>query len=275
MKKTIMILSVITVIGFTGCSRAEIEKESISVADDASLEKEIPSGTPEDVTANAEITKTPVAEDFEEEPEAVKEEMSEASREDAPKAEAPREDAGEGREAGSRDQVSDEVRAELREEAKPIPVIINMEGMKETMYGLWHSGDGYKIMYDVDRFEYSDKDRVDTFIAKNADPEIYPYVYVSVSHIENKSASDYTKDLTGRLSRKSIKPEIVTDISIGKYKGAALTVRDGSEWNSLIHNYYMIEDGTSLYIIEAQYFVEAEEGYSARIQAMLDSFEIQ
>ncbi len=265
MKKTIMILSAITVIGFTGCSRAEIEKEPISVADDASLEEEIPSVTPEDVAANPVVTKTPEVADSEEATEAEKEETSKAAREEA----------GEGREAGSRDQVSEAVKEEPRDEAKPIPVTINVEGMDETMNGLWHSGDGYKIMYDVDRFEYSDKDRVDTFIAKNADPEIYPYVYVSVSHIENKSASDFTKELTGRVSKKDIKPEVATEIPIGKYTGAALTVRDGSEWNSLIHNYYIIEDGTSIYVVEAQYFLEAEEGYSARIQAMLDSFEIQ
>lgn len=236
MKKTIMILSAITVLGLTGCSRAEIEKEPISVADDASLEEEIPSVTPEDAAVNPEVTNTPEVTDSEEETEAEKEETS---------------------------------------EAKPIPVTINVEGMEETMNGLWHSGDGYKIMYDVDRFEYSDKDRVDTFIAKNADPEIYPYVYVSVSHIENKSASDFTKELTGRVSRKDIRPEVGTETPIGKYTGAALTIRDGTEWNSLIHNYYMIEDGTSLYVIEAQCFLEAEEGYGARIQAMLDSFEIQ
>lgn len=265
MKKTIMILSAITVIGFTGCSRAEIEKEPISVADDASLEQEIPSVIPEDVAANPEVTKAPETADSEDATKAETEETSEAAREEA----------GEGRETGSRDQVSEAVKDEPREEAKPIPVTINIEGMEETINGLWYSGDGYKIMYDVDRFEYSDKDRVDTFIAKNADPEIYPYVYVSVSHIENKSASDFMEKLISRVSRKDRRPEVVKEIPIGKYTGATLTVRDGSEWNSLIHNYYIIEDGTSIYVVEAQYFLEAEEGYSARIQAMLDSFEIQ
>jgi hypothetical protein len=248
MKKTILILSIASVIGFTGCSKAEIEKRPISIEDAASLEEEITSDTAKDVPTNEEITKIPEVIDSGEEP---KEETNEDMKEEA---------KGE---------------VKLKEGDKPTPVTIEIEGMKETMYGLWHDGDGYDIMYDVDRFEYSDKDGVDTFIAENPDPAIYPYVYVSINHLENRRASDHAKELLEMLSKNSLISETTKDVSIGNYKGTLITAKAGSQWNSIVRNYYIITDNTSIYTIETQYFLEATEGYGARIQAMLDTFKIK
>ncbi len=237
MKKIILIISVITALGFTGCSRADIERNPVVIADAASLEDKIDSEAYENVSVNEEITKAPEATDSAEE---AKEEPDNSGT-----------------------------------AISPTPVTIEIEGMKETINGLWHTGDGYEIMYDVDRFEYSNKDEADTFVAENPDPAIYPYVYLSIKHLDNKSASDYTKELSDTLSKSSLKSEITTDVSIGNYKGTVVTARAGSEWNSIIRNYYIIENGTSVYILEAQYFLEAEEGYGARIHSMLDTFEIK
>ncbi len=248
MKKTILILSVFTMIGFTGCSKAEIEKSPISIEDSASLDDELKSEVAENVVTSEEITKTPEATDSE---------------------------------AGTKEETKEEVEEETKGEVKlkegdsPTLVTIELEGMEETMYGLWHDGDGYEIMYDVDRFEYSDKDGVDTFIAENPDPAIYPYIYVSINHLENRSASDYTKELSATLSKNSLTSKITKDVSVGNYKGTLITAKGGSEWNSIVRNYYIIEDSTAIYTIETQYFLEAAEGYGARIQAMLDTFKIK
>ncbi len=246
MRKKILMISVIAVIGFTGCSKAEIERNPVAIADAASLDDKIGSEAPEDASANEEITKEPKVTG-----------TGEEAKED-PKEETKEEEAGNSGTA-----------------VDPTPVTIEIEGMKETMYGLWHAGDGYKIMYDVDRFEYSKKDGSDTFVAENPDPAIYPYVYLSINRLENKSAKDYVKELSDTLSKSGLKSETTTDASIGKYKGTIVTARAGSEWNSIIRNYYIIENGTSLYTMESQYFLEAAEGYGARIYAMLNTFEMK
>ncbi|HHV12958.1 MAG TPA: hypothetical protein GXX75_22045 [Clostridiales bacterium] len=242
MRKKIWMISVIAVIGFTGCSKAEIERNPVAIADAASLEDNIGTEVSKDGLADEEITKAPEAIETDKEA----------------KAETKEEEAGNSGTA-----------------EKPIPVTIEIEGMKETVYGLWHAGDGYKIMYDVDRFEYSKKDGSDTFVAENPDPAIYPYVYLSINRLENKSTSDYVKELSDTLSKSGLKSETTTDASIGKYKGTIITARAGSEWNSIIRNYYIIENGTAVYILEAQYFLDAAEGYGARIHAMLNTFEMK
>ncbi len=242
MKKIILIIAVITVVGFTGCSKADIEKKPVAIADAASLDDIIQPDASEGEAAEEEITKVPEVTDTDE-------------------------DANEETKEGEADNPD--------EAAEPEPVTIEIEGMEETIYGLWHTGDGYKILYDVDRFEYSDKDGSDAFIAENPDPAMYPYVYLSINRLENKSASDYVKELTDILSENGLESEITTDASIGNYKGTIIRARAGSEWNSIIRNYYIIENGTSLYTMESQYFLEAAEGYGARIHAMLNTFEIK
>ncbi|MDF2513410.1 MAG: hypothetical protein K0S04_3276 [Herbinix sp.] len=242
MKKTILIVAVITVIGFTGCSKAEVEKYPVAITDVASLDDKIESEAFENVSTKEEVTKAP--------------EMA---------------DSGE--------EATEETKVEETDNpntaVKPTPAVIEIEGTEETINGLWHTSDGYKMMYDADRFEYSEKDGADTFVAENPDPAIYPYVYVSIKQLENKSASDYVKELSDTISKNGLKSEKTTDASIGNYKGTIIRAKAGSEWNSIIRNYYIIENGTSIYSIEAQYFLEAAEGYGARIQAMLNTFEIK
>lgn len=242
MKKTIFILSVITVIGFTGCSKADLERNPVAIADAASLDDKTEPEASEDASTKEEITKAPEVTD-----------------------------SGEEAEEGAKEEEADNSGAAVN----PTPVTIEIEGMKEVIYALLYAGDGYEIMYDADRFEYSDKDGSDTFVAENPDPAIYPYVYLSINHIENKSASDYAKELSDMLSKSSLKSEITEDASIGNYTGTIITARAGSEWNSVIRNYYIIENGTSIYTLESQYFLEAAEGYGARIHAMLDTFKIK
>lgn len=241
MRKTIFILSVITVIGFTGCSRADIEKNPIVIADAATLDDKEKPAASEDTAKNKEEAAPEVTD--------------------------------------TDTTITDDEKKEETDSTstlpEPEPVTIEIEGMKETMYGLWHTGDGYQIMYDTDRFDFSDKDGSDTFVAENPDPAIYPYVYVSISHLESKSTADYAKELSDTLSKNNLKSEVTTDVSIGNYKGTKISAKAGSEWNSIIRNYYIIESGTAVYTIEAQYFAEAAEGYGARIQAMLNTFEIK
>lgn len=225
MKKIIGILSIVTVIGVAGCSKADIEKEPVVIEDAASLDEEVPLETPGEVI--------PPDEDREED------------------------------------------KVDNWGEEESAPITIEIEGMEETINGLQHIGDRYQIIYDADRFEYSKKEEGDTFIAENPDPAIYPYVYLSINYLENKSASDYIGELSDLLSKDGLETEIAADAPIGNYKGSIVTARSGSEWNSIIRNYYIIENGTGLYIIESQYFLEAAEGYGARIHAMLSTFEIK
>ena len=239
MKKTIFLVLIIVVMGVVGCSKTGIEESPLTIADEETLD---------DVTSIEGATKEVETADSEEETSA--------------------------EETAKEEELTDSNAETVVDETDTVSLIVEVEGMEETVPGYLHSTDGYKITYDMERFEYTKKDGSDTFIAENPDPEIYPYVYLSVNHIENKSVSDYAKELSKTLSENNLISETATDAAIGNYTGTIVRAQAGSEWNSIIRNYYIIENGKSIYVLESQYFVEAAEGYGARIYAMLNTFEI-
>jgi hypothetical protein len=117
-------------------------------------------------------------------------------------------------------------------------------------------------------------------MADNPDPELYPYVYVRISR-QDKPASDSTTqndtpsfakyDVSGNITGY-VAIEFSSDVTIGGYNAKLYHFTSGKDWNSTTNNIYQIEHGDYIYEILTQTFIEAEEGYGARIQAMLDTF---
>lgn len=176
---------------------------------------------------------------------------------------------------------------------------IKLEGMEETVnYKYYESSLGYRMAYDKDRFTVSSKDGVDSFIAENPDPEVYPYVYVNISKLpidtsfqisivsgdfstEKPKDSDWTKvydknnNVIGYASPKKYEKAQQDTVKLGDYVAEHYLIPEGTDWNSAIRNYYYIKTDYNIYQIETQYFLEAEEGYGARISAMLDTFTLE
>ncbi|MDF2588469.1 MAG: hypothetical protein K0S41_2310 [Anaerocolumna sp.] len=155
-------------------------------------------------------------------------------------------------------------------------LVIEIEGMKETIQGKTHkSTKGYSITYDVERFKYTDLDGVDQFIAENPDPELYPYVYLNISKMDGTTTTDAITEIKNSISKGYESVEELKNITIGNdYNATGLKAKSGTEWNSSIREYYVIQSGNSSYIIEMQYFLEAAEGFGTRMHAMLDTFEL-
>lgn len=176
---------------------------------------------------------------------------------------------------------------------------IELEGMEETVnYKYYESSLGYRMAYDKDRFTVSSKYDVDSFIAENPDPEIYPYVYIKISKLpisasyligtisgefstEKPKDSDWTEvydennNVIGYSSPKKYEIAQQDTVKLGDYEVEHYKVQEGTDWNSAIRNFYFIKKDQNIYRIETQYFLEAEEGYGARISAMLDTFSLE
>jgi hypothetical protein len=155
--------------------------------------------------------------------------------------------------------------------------IIEVEGTKETILRkTYQSTNGYQITYDVERFKYTNLDGIDQFITENPDPELYPYVYLNISKIENTSSKDEMDKIKKALSKGYEQVEELENTTIGiDYKAIGLKAKSGTDWNSSIREYYIVESGNSNYVIEMQYFVEAEEGFGTRMHDMLNTFTIK
>lgn len=155
---------------------------------------------------------------------------------------------------------------------------IEIEGTTEEITAsLYHSPQGYKMIYDNERFKLSSEDGMDTYITKNQDPDKYPNIYIRIS--SSNSPNPIIKELDDeQKSINTLNDEVadyVEDVTLGTYTAKHYKLKTGDEWDSIIKNFYIIEDNDVLYLIETQYFLEAAEGYGARIAAILNTFEIK
>lgn len=156
----------------------------------------------------------------------------------------------------------------LPSESESFESTIELEGNKESIIcKTYTSKSGYQIDYDIDRFTVTSNDAGDSFTAENPDPEVYPYVYLSVNRhaltTEEKNAVSIPKNASD-----------IEEVTIGEYKAKHYKVTEGMEWNSTLTEFYSITDNQYMYEISLQYFTEAAEGYGARLKAMLNTFKL-
>lgn len=153
---------------------------------------------------------------------------------------------------------------------------IYLEGMAEEINVKSHESDlGYKVDYDIDRFILTSEDGTDTFMAENVNPEVIPYVYVSISRIENEDFDEYLDQLEASLREENDDVRVIHDEAItDQLHSEHIYVVTGLDWNSSIRHYYLIDLDGDILLIETQYFVVAEEGYGARIWYMLRTLEL-
>jgi hypothetical protein len=183
-------------------------------------------------------------------------------------------------------------------EGKEVDLNIEIEGSTEIVKGKIHASElGYQMVYDSENFELTTDSEIDSYMAKNPNPAVYPYVFLNVSRHENTTRDDYAKELekdinskmasSKNIENKSIKPTIQEPLFMSykkseyKYIGEQenetiyFRMQSGYKSNSIIREYYVIQDDSDIILIETQCFLEAEEGYGARFLAMIDTFKIQ
>lgn len=261
MKKrlTIISLSVMTVLSLYGCSTAVIEKEPVVIQD-----------TTEDLDESASETLMAASEENQDNGDALEVEGQDTSsslEEDVV-------NTSEKDTATTSGKDSTPEKGTTSEEEN-VDLSIQVEGMEEKINArLNKSSLNYQIAYDTDRFKLSGKEDIDIYQAENPNPDMYPFVYMNISKVVETEFDKYTEVFHKKLKQEQNEVERKDDIKIGEYNGVQLIVRTGNEWNSAVRKYYIIDDEDSVYLIETQYFVEAEEGYGARMSAMLDTFKI-
>jgi len=275
MKKTLLITLSLTLLAITGCSKADVEKQPVVIGNTTQLNvSTAPEPSPKGTTAPKEnsVEDTKISKE-KKEIETIKGTKTNTIDSD-----------NEARERQAEAEVIvREIEKERQSQDKPkesseaeTPLLVEVEGIKETVPGkIYKSIDGFEITYDAERFKHTTEGDVDSFAADNTDPAIYPYIYVNISKVKDITAREYSDKIITESETAKYQNIETTTSTIGKnYDCTQITLQAGREWNSVIRNYYIIETDNTLYLIETQSFLEAEEGYGARIQAMLNTFYI-
>lgn len=258
MKKTYLLTIFLAAAMTTGgCSMAQIEKEPVVIADTLSSSIGVTEASDNNNGINTDQTASEPHTDIEPE-DALNETVSEKA-------------------ADHTDEAADTSEPiKLAEETKKLT--IQIEGMEEEINGVvYHSDLGYQITYDKDRFKFTRPiENVDSFTADNPDPELYPYVFINIRRIKNNTKdNNHSSDLPQWALQNDVSqsfhitPDQMAEVPFGKYTALYYHSTSGEEWNSTVNNYYVVENGDYSYFIDTQYFLEAAEGYGARIDAML------
>lgn len=128
---------------------------------------------------------------------------------------------------------------------------------------------GVSMAYDSANFTYVDDTEfgVASITAIDVDTTATPNVFISVS----KSEYSFDETVEG-LKAQAFTEDIVeseTVIGLEEYTATLLEMREGTSGISRVANFYVVENNGQVYIVEEDYFVEAEEGFGARLDMML------
>lgn len=280
-------------ISMSACNKAEVEKKPVIIEDSAQLNLEDPVlAEPEDKAAavvedNKKTEEGSVVKDTGKEDSAAEAESNEEAEARAAEAKAATEAEEErirsmaearrveGAEAGGDRAL--EARSAAGEVSETDEAMnVSIEGTEERVQGKrYKSKQGYEIVYDSERFKRESQENTDSFLADNPDPTIYPYIYVNISRLEDTTVEEYSKELYKRLSKEGHRSVTIsndTEKGQDSSKDVQVTVQTGYNWDSVIRKYRVIGEAGKVFLIETQYYLEAEEGYGARIEAMIDTF---
>lgn len=152
--------------------------------------------------------------------------------------------------------------------------ILTIEGIEEEVkLNVVQDELGFTIGYDPEKFVYESdsQNHVASFTAENPASEIYPNIFLSVS----KSEFNKQETIDGLKLQAFTEQINQEDTKIGKDKlpTTKITMIGGEEYNSRIADYYVVEWNKEVYIVELDCYVEAQEGYGARLNMMLDTLQ--
>lgn len=150
---------------------------------------------------------------------------------------------------------------------------IELEGTIETIPTRVYTSDlGYQIQMDEQRFTYERVDDADIYKVINTDTSVYPDIFIRISKTKQSDDNSYLNTLEDKLWKANAKTEKLEPVSLSNYDALHYRSSFGESSDSIIENVYVIETEDDYYTIETQYFLEAEEGYGARIASLLDTF---
>jgi hypothetical protein len=152
---------------------------------------------------------------------------------------------------------------------------IEIEGNKEVVsVRNYISNLGYQIMMDEERFALTTTEASDLYSATNPNTSVYPDIYIRITKTEKANQVNYVEDLKQQLLQENPQMKELSDTKINTYDALVFKSNFGTEYNSAIKTVAVIEASTSYYTIETEYFLEAAEGYGARMKALLNTFTI-
>lgn len=152
-----------------------------------------------------------------------------------------------------------------------------MEGMESDVNVTLQEGTDYVIYFDQAQYAMIDFEGKDRIVFKEELPDIYPDVYMEITQI-NKQPEEVANQIQQELQIEFDNVSDVREVQdpYVSFMIYAIGNTGGYEWDDPFVRYYIFsnENGGS-FIVQQQFFLEAEEGHGARFDLMLEEFHIR
>ena len=140
---------------------------------------------------------------------------------------------------------------------------------------LQEGASGYVIYFDEDRFRMIRVDGVDRIVPVDPPGAPYPEVYMEISRAAGAPADVATALAASVEGEPTVLGPREVDAPVDGWEVYAVGGTGGLAWDDPVVRYLAFDDGAGgSFVAKQKYFLEAEEGFGARFQLMLDDFYI-
>lgn len=161
--------------------------------------------------------------------------------------------------------------------------VIVTENPEETSEEVTEGQVSYAMYVDTERYEVNKEANADIISPKDY-PADYPPVDMQISQVPDISVEDMAASIYSELTAEY---DNVLDIESAEFAhagGLRLYAINGDlngdkdnmpQWDDAVMKVYVLDNTAGgVFVVKMRYFIEAEEGHGARLEAMLSEFEI-
>ena len=154
--------------------------------------------------------------------------------------------------------------------------LIELEGTQEKMTLTKYAADAFSIYYDATKFTVKTDQPGETgFYLTNPDPNIYPDVSMTIGFEKGATAKAQADQLQKASANTKLPYKLVGSEKIGELTAQHLHAIAGSKWNSQVSDVYLVDGTDGCYTITVGCYLEASEGWGARLGVMVKTFEMK
>lgn len=152
-------------------------------------------------------------------------------------------------------------------------VVVELEGMSESATVELQEGPGYVIYFDENMYRMVYGEAADRIVPAQELGEMYPEVYMEIRSV-SEAPEDVVQSIYNIIRNEPtvLAPRQVDD-PVSAWELYAVGGTGGLAWDDPVVRYYVFSDGgEGSYVVQQQYFLEAEEGHGERFKMMLKEF---
>jgi hypothetical protein len=148
-------------------------------------------------------------------------------------------------------------------------IVFEIEGTQETMTLQKYAGENFTVYIDKANFTAEESAQEVKFLLANPEPAAYPDSSIAISYVQGVSIKEKKDALS---NNEAYTNEGEREIGENTALWFHAKLEPDAQWNSPTQDIYLIEAEDGFFTITVSCYLEAAEGWGARMFAMIGTF---